>query len=151
MTTLSVKKQEAIANLDAELSKRVETLRQHCAFLTKSLITRCEIRITKLDDVTRNTKLGDFLQEGEALNKIDNEAGPGVLRESNKENKLTSPSKIGKVIAGIAGVKRKAIASPTKSPSKIVKKGRIGGAGGVAMTSNEVKRAGPGKRAKKVD
>lgn len=153
MLSLALLKQDAVATLDAELSKRVEALRQQYAFLEKSLRTRGEIRLSKIDQATRETKLGVLLQRYELAKTVrspEKTRAPlpsaALSKHHNKENVPFGSSKPSNVVL-TGGVKRKAVVSPVKIPIKIVKKGRIAG----PTTSTEAKKVATAKKPKRGD
>lgn len=147
----SIAKQEAIDTLDAELSKRINALRQQCAFLTKSLRTRCEIRLSRYNEATRKTKLSVLIDRHESSKIVRTQQqqrqrtanATSVSRfGGNKENIPTSPVKS----ISTTGLKRRAIASPAKpSPTKVVKRGNLG----TTTTASEAKKTTTVKRQKR--
>lgn len=58
---MATSKATILANLDLELSERIQKLRTQYKVMSASLSTRGEMRIQRLTRATRNTKLADFI------------------------------------------------------------------------------------------
>lgn len=111
--TMEISKQDALATLDRELARRVAALRTTYEHMCQSMLARTEIHISRMPKSKREMKMKDVLQ----------------LSSKDRVNRQRLESSVdlttGQSEAGSGGVKRKAVASPMKSSSKVVKKGRV--------------------------